>query len=575
MRPERISGEAGFEEVAPLTRVARATRSIGYVALFVLILTAFLVAFLRAWGEIWSSVAFIVMGLGIVAAIAFNFEAVADAVISRKTAIGANSVIMVALGFALLAMVNYLSARHYARADLTSARRFTLDDRTRKLLAKLEDDLQIATFMVMPQFGAQADLTVPARDILEQYQVESDRVKVTHASLYAAPREAVRLAEKMGFAQEAIEPNCILMAYKGNTKKLERSDLVEEMPFDPRYRGPRPPPELKLEDAITSAIRVLMEQEERILYALSGHGERPMTHAQGRMGFSLAKAELKGQNYDIQELKLAEKGGVPDDASAVLIAGPRRSFAPAEVEALKKYLDGGGGAVVLVDSTLGVRGMKPCGLADLLEERGIKLRQDVEVKLAVKVLMFHALSETIPAAWYSSTHLITKPLMDAGGLLTEYYRPCLLEKADPEDSALEVEELVKSSAAAWGETSVSGRDSQRLSVDGGGDIKGPTALVIVSGPKEGEEGGKLVVVADSDFACDVMYRKLANGDLFINSINWMVGVKENIGIESRTPDVRSANMTDKNRNRVFWVNIVLVPVLVLACGAVVLWLRRK
>ncbi len=546
---------------------------VAYAALFLLILLLFVVAFLRAWVEVWAIVCYVCLGLTMIAGIAFNFEGVADAVISRKTAIGANSVLMVALALALLAMVNYLSARHYTRADLTSTQRFSLDDRTKKLLAKLDGKLQMATFMVPPQWQGQADLAAPARDLLDQYEFEADLVDVTYTSPLGAPREALAVAEKLGFAQDAVEYNCILMAYKGNTKKLARADLVEEAPFNPYTRGPRPEPRLKLEDGITSAIRELAEGEERVIYAVSGHGERPMTREQQGVGLSLAKAELKGQNYDVRELKLAEKGKVPDDASAVLIAGPRKSFIPAEVEALKNYLDGGGGVVLLLDSTLGRRGMSPSGLDKLLEGRGIKVRQGVEVKLAVQILVMRALSETIPVGAYSPSHPLTKPISEAK-MAAEFFKPCALEKTDPEDAALKVEELVKSVSEAWGETSASGRASQAFDADTD-DIKGPVVLAMASGPKEGEEGGKLVVFADSDFASDAMYRSAANGDLFINSANWMVGAKENIGIESRAQDIRSANMSDRNKNKVFWVDVMLVPVLIVACGAVVLWRRRK
>ena len=100
MRPGRVTGEAGFEEVSPLTRIAHITRIVGYASLFAMILLVFVVAFLRAWADAWAIVAVVVVGLGMISGVVFNFEGVADVVISRKTAIGANSVRMVALAFA-------------------------------------------------------------------------------------------------------------------------------------------------------------------------------------------------------------------------------------------------------------------------------------------------------------------------------------------------------------------------------------------------------------------------------------------------------------------------------------------
>ncbi len=572
MRPGRISGEAGFEEVTPLTRIARITRIVGYASLFAFILVVFVVAFLRAWSDPWAIIAFVVVGLGMIAGVVFNFEGVAEVVISQKTAIGANSALMVALAFALLVMINYLSARHWAhRFDLTSARSFTLDDRTKKLLGKLDSELEVATFMAPSRYGP--SLMVPVSNLLEQYEVECEHIKITYGEFHD-PQQPVKLAERLGFTRDALEQDCILMAYKGNTKKLKRSDLVDEMPYSPY--GPRPQPTLKIEDAISSAIRELMKQEAPVLYYVVGHGEQPMTHEQRGQGLSLAKADLKGQNYDIREIKLAETKEIPDDAAVVLIVGPRKSFTPEEEEALSRHLARGGGAVILLDSILGARGFGPCGLAGLLEERGIKVRQDVRVMQVSGGIpgVFTLLGETVPAGSYSATHPVTKPLNDAR-IASYFAGACSLEKCSPEDPALEVEELVKTVPQAWGETSASGEDSQRPNLNGGGDVKGPVVVAIASGPREGEKGGKLVVFADVDFALDYMYTKLANGDLLINAVNWIVGVEENIGIESRAPDVRTANMTDKNKSRVRLVNVVLVPLLILACGAAVLWLRRK
>ena len=46
---------------------------------------------------------------------------------------------------------------------------------------------------------------------------------------------------------------------------------------------------------------------------------------------------------------LAQAGSVPDDASVVIVAGPKTDFFPPEIEALKKYLDKAGKLLLEID----------------------------------------------------------------------------------------------------------------------------------------------------------------------------------------------------------------------------------
>ena len=51
---------------------------------------------------------------------------------------------------------------------------------------------------------------------------------------------------------------------------------------------------------------------------------------------------LGRENYMVDKLVLAQAGSVPDDASVVIVAGPKTDFFPPEIEALKTYLDKAG-----------------------------------------------------------------------------------------------------------------------------------------------------------------------------------------------------------------------------------------
>jgi ABC-type uncharacterized transport system involved in gliding motility auxiliary subunit len=66
----------------------------------------------------------------------------------------------------------------------------------------------------------------------------------------------------------------------------------------------------------------------------------------------------------------------------------------------------------------------------------------------------------------------------------------------------------------------------------------------------------------------------ANTDLFLNSVNWMAGKTENIGIQPRSQERRLVHMTDVRRKRVFWGAVVL-PALAMIILGIVVWRLRS
>ncbi len=58
-----------------------------------------------------------------------------------------SGVVAVILAIALTFMVNWLSARRFARADWTSTQIYTLSEKTENILAGLDDEIRIVVFM--------------------------------------------------------------------------------------------------------------------------------------------------------------------------------------------------------------------------------------------------------------------------------------------------------------------------------------------------------------------------------------------------------------------------------------------
>ena len=105
----------------------------------------------------------------------------------------------------------------------------------------------------------------------------------------------------------------------------------------------------KGEQQITSAIVALVEGKASKVYFTEGHGEHSVHDSNTPQGYGQLGDMVKNENVEVTTLNLAQKGEVPADADAVVIAGPAISFSPLEADALDKYLLNNGKLLVLLD----------------------------------------------------------------------------------------------------------------------------------------------------------------------------------------------------------------------------------
>ena len=79
---------------------------------------------------------------------------------------------------------------------------------------------------------------------------------------------------------------------------------------------------------------------------------------------------------------LAQQGAVPDDASVVVVAGPRIDFFPPEIDALKKYLDKPGKLLLELDPPDKADSPPLTNLIALAHDWGIDVGNDVVVDVS-------------------------------------------------------------------------------------------------------------------------------------------------------------------------------------------------
>ena len=86
--------------------------------------------------------------------------------------------------------------------------------------------------------------------------------------------------------------------------------------------------------------------------------------------------------------------------------------------------------------------------------------------------------------------------------------------------------------------------------------------------------GRIIAVGDSDFASNSLLFASGNRDVFLNSINWLVGDEPLANIRPRAQVQRFLNPTDTERSFIRWSGYLLLPALMAITGGVVWWRRR-
>jgi hypothetical protein len=425
-------------------------------------------------------------------------------------------------------------------------------------------------------------LYTPVRELLARYRVLSPKIEIEELDPERNPVRAQAILREVGEIRDGT-----VVFRSGYKKKVVTEDQMAEVDFSGMQMGG--PPELKAfkgEEAFTSAIASVTESRKPKVYFTSGHGEAPLESAERGRGFAGVKSMLEGDNLDVATWASLGKADLPQDATAIVIAGPRAPFMEPERRALEDWLAAGGRLLILLDPVIPVPGAPPSdlGLGSLLARHGLRPDPDIVIDPANALPMVGA--ETVIANRYGS-HAIVRSLSSEGlAMLFPIARS--FSKAEVPGAPAPVM-LVETSAEGWGET---GLDRLEEAVDRGPqDLAGPVVLAFAVGPAAEEPAAaptpapspaaassakapRLVVVGNSRFASVGFLDSGANANFLRNAVHWLTGSEKKIGIAPKTPERASLSLTQSQAQRIILVASLGMPLFAALVGAWV-WYRRR
>ncbi len=460
-----------------------------------------------------------------------NLDRIKASFSKRSTKYGTNTIAMIIVVFGILAMINFVGKRHHKRLDLTSGQLYSLSDQTQKIVKGLKNEVRILHFAKEPN---------PAlRDLIIEY--ESLNNSKLHFEM-VDPQKDPGLAKKYGvrsFGETVV----------ASGEKHEKVDNSQE-------------------ETVTNAILKVTREKNKVIYFTQGHNEADVNGQEGK-GFSAAKRAIENQNYEAKTINLAQGSSIPDDCSAIVIAGPKVGLLPTEAALIDKYVDSGGKVLLLQDPDT------DAGLDGQLKKWRIGLENDIVVDSSGLGQLF-GMGPAAPLVPNYESHPITKDLSNS---MTFFPLARSVKTVENPDSQYSSQLLFKTTDNSWGEKNLKGGSAE---FNEGVDTKGPVALGAVStktvtGDDKEKKYGKesrIVVIGDSDFANNSYIRMQRNGDLFLNSVSWLAEDEDLISIRPKSPENRTIQMTEARSKMLKWLSMILLPVGVLVTGISV-WVRRR
>jgi ABC-type uncharacterized transport system involved in gliding motility auxiliary subunit len=317
------------------------------------------------------------------------------------------------------------------------------------------------------------------------------------------------------------------------------------------------------ETDISSALVRLANPGKRVIYFLTGHGEHD-PNGTDDISLSLAKKTLVSKDYTVDSLNLLVTPQIPDDALAIIIAGPQKPLSADEVNLLKDYVGKGKSLFVMEDPTpITQFGSTPDPLAAyLLTDWGIQLDNDFVVDL-------NSTTSTQAVANEYGNHAITQKLQ---GMVTIFPGARSVEVVQAVNG-LQATVLIKTGQRSWGETDLTALANNQATADAQKDIIGPVSLMVAA-ENQGSKA-RVVVVGNSTFAEDRNFTAYGNGDLFINSVDWAARQDNLINLTPKTTTTRILVAPQTYViNLIFLGSVILLPLIVVFAGVMV-WIQRR
>jgi ABC-type uncharacterized transport system involved in gliding motility auxiliary subunit len=451
---------------------------------------------------------------------------------ARQTKYAAYATVYILVILAIVAVTNVLANRYNKSHDFTANKRYTLSDQTDKIVKGLKQNVTITYFDQTSHFAQ-------AKDLLDRYSNLSTKVHVVYVDPDHDPEKA-RAANIRDYATAIVEIG---------DKKQQAKGITEE--------------------GITGAFIQDEKGSARTVCFVGGSGERQIEDTD-KNGFSDLRDLLAKDSYATKSISLLQQADVPADCTVLVVGGPVSDYVQPAVDAISKYVEGGGRALFMLDPPLKI-GRSPIAdnnaLSTLLTGWGVTADKD----LILDMNPIGQLAGVGPQVALVTTYGQHPIVVDMRGHATGFPLSRSLEIKNGDKTT--VEKLFDSSATAMATSKL---DSPNVNPNDPQNKKGPLTLAAAGTYNTGKEGseGRFVVVGSSSWAANAFIAFNGNSDLALNTMNWLSSDEDLISIRPKEQEDRRVTLTNAQQNMIRIFSQFMLPLAIVFVGVSVWWRRR-
>jgi ABC-type uncharacterized transport system involved in gliding motility auxiliary subunit len=451
---------------------------------------------------------------------------------ARQTKYAAYATLYILVIVAIVSVANVLANRYNKSYDATSNKRYSLSDQTAKIVKGLKQDATITYFAQSREFQQ-------GKDQLDQYAKLSPKVHIK----YVDPDKEPQVAREAGIKSYGTTIVQI------GAKKEEAKSLTEE--------------------GITGAFIRDLKNTTRTVCFVTGSGEHQIEDSE-RSGYSRFKELLGKDDYAAKSINLLQKAEVPGDCTVLVVGGPSGDYQQPEVDAIQKFVEDGGRALLLLDPPLKMGRSEIAdneALATLLQSWGVTLDKDLILDLN-PIGQLAGLGPQVALVTVYNSHPIVNEMK---GSATGFPLSRSLDIKSAGKTT--VEKLFASSDTSLATSKL---DSPNIDPNDPKNRKGPLTIAAAGSYNTGKENsqGRFVVVGSASWAANSFINFNGNRDLALNAMNWLSSDEDLISIRPKDREDRRITMTRAQLNVVRITSQFVLPLIVIFAGVSVWWRRR-
>jgi ABC-2 type transport system permease protein len=464
-----------------------------------------------------------------------------------------------ALSAAAAALTVALAARHPLALDLSRSSVNTLDDATLKLLARLDQPIDV--LLVHPTAERFDPIYKEVDHLLARMQAAQPMLLRHDLDPALEPERVAQLAAEFALPPSDLGEGGAVVFQRG--EKRRAVDLLAMAGFARDELGVGAMTSFRAEQAFAAALTELSaDAPARYCYS-TGHGELPF-----QRGSTPHLAEL-GDRLRRDGAELVPLTGITSDAlrecRVLLVIGPERPLSAEEALAVAAYLRASGGLFLALASRP-ERGpeddpLPATGLEVVLAEYGLRFPAAVVIDPQQEL--------EIPLTWMTATGYGDHPISAAfqGRRITAWMAPRPVLGGDP---------LVRPSPIGWGETDLFALRSGGDVAAGEGDLLGAPPVAAAA-----RRGDGLVVVFGSARSLSSLLTDRGLGGataLAASALAWLASrgaSPAHADIEAKTPERLRLLMTSRQRRAVFFACVIALPTALALFGFALSRRRRR